>query len=106
MNRGHHREVVFPTDQDHAYFLERVDRSRQRFSLRIDPYGLMSNPVYWLVCGERPEALSPCLAGRLRASVHSFPRRYGLGGHLGQGRFQSPAVAVEAYFLLCARYLE
>jgi hypothetical protein len=35
MNRGHNREVVFRTDQDHAYFLELVDRYRQRFPLRI-----------------------------------------------------------------------
>jgi putative transposase len=106
MNRGHHRVVVFPTDQDHASFLEMVDRYRQRFPLRIDPYGLMSNHFSLLVRGDSPEALSPCLSGRLRAYVHSFHRRYGLVGHLGQGRFQSPAVAVAAYFLRGARYLE
>jgi hypothetical protein len=41
MNRGHNHEVVFPTDQDHAYFLELVDRYRQRFPLRIDHDCLM-----------------------------------------------------------------
>jgi putative transposase len=65
-----------------------------------------SNHFHLLVCGESPEALSPCLAGMLRAYGPYCHRRYGLVGHLGQGRFQSPAVAVEEYFLNCARYLE
>jgi putative transposase len=38
--------------------------------------------------------------------VHYFHRRYGFVGHLWQGRFKSPAVAVEEYFLSCARYIE
>jgi putative transposase len=38
--------------------------------------------------------------------VHYFNRRYGFVGQLWQGRFKSPAVEVEAYFLSCARYIE
>ena len=50
--------------------------------------------------------LSACMAGVLRAYVHHFNRRYGFVGHLWQGRFKSPAVDVEPYFLSCARYIE
>jgi len=38
--------------------------------------------------------------------VHYYHRRYGFVGHLFQGRFKSPAVAVERYFPSCARYME
>ena len=48
MNGGHNREVVFPTDEDHAYFLDLVDRYRQRFPLRIYHYCLMSNQFHLL----------------------------------------------------------
>ncbi len=69
-------------------------------------YCLMSNHFHVLVRCESAEALSPCLAGLLRAYVHYFNRRYGFIGHLWQGRFKSPAVAVVDYFLSCARYVE
>jgi putative transposase len=46
------------------------------------------------------------MAGLLRAYVHYFHRRTGFVGHLWQGRFRSPAVGVEQYFLSCARYIE
>ena len=51
-------------------------------------------------------ALSALMAGLLRAYVHYFNRRHGFVGHLWQGRFRSPAVDVESYFLSCARYME
>jgi hypothetical protein len=53
-----------------------------------------------------PKELSPWMAGLLRAYVHYHHRRTGFVGHLWQGRFNSPAVAVEDYFLSCARYIE
>ena len=106
MNRGHNREVVFQTEDDHAYFLDLLERYRQRCAVRLYPYCLMDNHFHLLARAEQANDLSPCMAGLLRAYVHSFHRRYGFVGHLWQGRFQSPAVAVEAYFLRCARYLE
>jgi len=46
------------------------------------------------------------MAGLLRSYVHYFHRRSGFVGHLWQGRFQSPAVAVAEYFLSGACYIE
>ena len=37
---------------------------------------------------------------------HHYRRRYGLVGHLFQGRFKSPAVEAAAYLLSCGRYAE
>ena len=34
MNRGHNREVVFQTDDDHLYFLGLLARYRERFAVR------------------------------------------------------------------------
>jgi len=106
MNRGHNREVVFARADDFNYFLRLLDRSRQRFPVRLDHYCLMSNHFHLLVHGERVADLSSWMAGLLRSYVHSFHRRSGFVGHLWQGRFQSPAVAVAEYFLSCARYIE
>jgi putative transposase len=106
MNRGHNREVVFRTDDDHAYFLELLDRYRQRFPIRVLHYCLMSNHFHLLLQCAEPKQLSPFMAGLLRAYVHHHHRQHGFVGHLWQGRFKSPVVAVEEYFLSCARYIE
>src|SRR5439155_25562859 len=72
MNRGHNREVVFQTDADHVYFLELLQRYRERFAVRLYHYCLMSNHFHLLVQCEDPEELSPWMAGLLRAYVHYF----------------------------------
>src|SRR5207245_5594982 len=106
MNRGHNREVVFQEDDDHAYFLDLVDRYRQRFSVRLYHYCLMSNHFHLLVHAESAAELPSWMAGLLRAYVHYFHRCNGFVGHLWQGRVKSPAVAVGDGFLRCARSLE
>ena len=107
MNRGHNREAVLADSEDRQYFLNLVGRYQKRFpALQLFHYCLMSNHFHLLVRMDSPRALSALMAGLLRAYVHYFNRRHGFVGHLWQGRFRSPAVDVEAYFLSCARYIE
>jgi putative transposase len=106
MNRGHNREAVFADAEDSRYFLYLLDRYRSRFPLQLYHYCLMRNHFHLLVRMESAKELSALMAGLLRAYVHYFNRRYGFVGHLWQGRFKSPAVDVEPYFLSCARYIE
>src|SRR5438128_2010240 len=84
MNRGHNREVVFPKDEDRAYFLELLARYRERFAVRLFHYCLMSNHFHLLVRADDPQELSPWMAGLLRSYVHYHHRRTGFVGHLWQ----------------------
>ena len=59
MNRGHNREVVFQSQDDHAYFLDLLDRYRQRFAVRLYHYCLMDNHFHLLARAEQAEDLSP-----------------------------------------------
>jgi putative transposase len=106
MNRGHNREVVFQTDDDHAYFLELLQRSRQRCAVRLYHYCVLDNHFHLLVGCAVAGELARWMAGLLRAYVHHLHRHTGFLGRLWQGRFRSPAVAVEEYFLSCARCIE
>jgi putative transposase len=106
MNRGHNREAVLAADEDKAYFLHLVERYGRRFPVRLFHYCLMSNHFHLLVHCDGVQDLSRWMAGLLRAYVHYFRRLTGFVGHLWQGRFKSAAVAVEGYFLSCARYIE
>jgi putative transposase len=106
LNRGHARETIFHDDQDRSHFLHLLGRYRSRFDLRIYHYCLMSNHFHLLVQLAQPRRLSRMVAGLLVAYWHHYRRRYGLVGHLFQGRFKSPAVEAERYLLSCGRYIE
>ena len=63
----------------------------------------MTNHFHVLVQLERPGGPLEWLSGMFRAYVHFFNRRYGLLGHLWQGRFKSPAIQCEGYLLSCGQ---
>lgn len=105
MNRGHNREVVFQDDDDPGDFLDRIDRHRQRFSVQVYHSCLLSNPFHFLIRCESSMAWSTCLAGRLVSDVHA-PSATASWATGGQGRLQSPVVALEEDFLSCARSME
>ncbi len=106
INRGHARERVFHDDDDRAYFLKLLVRYRDAFELRIYHYCLMSNHFHLLLQIPEVKQLSRCVAGLLVAYWHHYRRRYGLVGHLFQGRFKSPAIEADSYLLSCGRYIE
>jgi putative transposase len=106
LNRGHNREAVLAGDDDRDAFLALLTRYKRRFGFLLHHYCLMGNHFHLLIRLGRPNDLSPMMAGLLRAYVHSFHRRHGFVGHLWQGRFKSPAVQREGYWLSCGRYIE
>lgn len=106
INRGHNRETVFGAEEEMAYFLTLLVRYRNRFDAQIYHYCLMGNHFHLLVRMARPQQLSSFMAGLLRSYVHFYHRRHGFVGHLWQGRFKSPVVQREGYWLSCGRYIE
>jgi putative transposase len=106
LNRGHERETVFADDEDRQKILDLVDRYHHRYELRLYHYCLMTNHYHLLVQLDDPRVLSPMMARLQRAYVHYFHRRYQFVGHLWQGRFKSPAIQRDPYWLSCGRYIE
>jgi putative transposase len=53
-----------------------------------------------------PRRLPALMAGLPIAYVRYCNGRHGFVGHLVQGRFQSPLVQREGYWLSCGRYIE
>ena len=105
-SRGHNREALFADPDDLRYFLGLVARYRQRFDLQLYHYCVMTNHFHLLVQLDNPRRLSALVAGLLLAYVRYFNGRHGFVGHLWQGRFKSPAVQREGYWLSCGRYIE
>jgi REP element-mobilizing transposase RayT len=103
IKRGHARETIFHDDADRTRFLALLQRYRDAFDLRIYHYGLMGNHLHLMLQLPEVKALPRCVAGLLVAYWHYYRRRYGLVGHLFQGRFKSPAIEADEYLLSCGR---
>ena len=46
--RGNQRQVIFRSDEDRKYYLERLEEYRQRYGFNVYAYVLMSNHVHLL----------------------------------------------------------
>ena len=91
LNRGHARETIFHDDEDRAHFLHLLARYRDRYSLCVFHYCLMNNHFHLLLRLPDARLLSRLLAGLLVSYWHHYRRRYGLVGHLFQGRCKRAA---------------
>jgi putative transposase len=106
MSRGHNRQAIFADPDDVRYFLGLLDRYRRRFGFRLYHYCVLSNHFHLLLQPEDPRRLSSLLAGLLLAYARYCNGRHGFVGHLFQGRFRSPLVQRDGYWLSCGRYIE
>ena len=102
--RGNQRQVIFRSDPDRKYYLQRLETYRKRYGFTLYAYVLMSNHVHLLIeTGEIP--LSKIMQGLQFTYTRYFNRKYRKVGHLFQGRFKAILCDREAYLLELVRYL-
>jgi len=102
--RGNQRQVIFRSDSDRKYYLERLEEYRQRHGFNVYAYVLMSNHVHLLIqTGE--VALSRIMQGLQLKYTRYYNRKYKKVGHLFQGRYKAILCDRQAYLLELVRYL-
>ncbi len=47
--RGNQRQVIFRSDGDRKYYLERLEQYRERYGFKVYAYVLMSNHIHLLL---------------------------------------------------------
>ncbi len=103
-SRGDRREDIFRDDQDRTTWLVGFGEVCSRFNWRCHAYCEMTNHYHIVV--ETPDAnLSKGMRQLNGVYTQRFNRRYGLVGHLFQGRFKAILVERDAYLLELARYV-
>ena len=101
--RGNQRQVIFRSDADRRYYLERLEQYRQRYGFKMYAYVLMSNHVHMLLeTGNVP--LSKIMQGLQLKYTGYYNRRYKKVGHLFQGRYKAILCDRQAYLLELVRY--
>lgn len=104
--RGNNRQRVFQDDAAFQYFLDCARKMKERYPTHIYHYCLMSNHVHLLVQVEKGWHLPKVMQGLLRGFGRWFQKRTSYVGYVWQGRYRSPLIANESYFLEVGRYIE
>lgn len=102
--RGNQRQVIFRSDADRKYYLDRLEQYRERYGFKVYAYVLMSNHLHLLLeTGRVP--LSRIMQGLQLRYTGYFNKKYNKVGHLFQGRYKAILCDRDAYLLELVRYL-
>ncbi len=102
--RGNQRRKTFRCDEDYKAYLDRLERYRAKFHLRIYAYCLMPNHVHLLLeSGSAP--LGNFMQGLQQSYTQYFNRSYRKVGHLFQGRYKAIICERDKYLLALLRYI-
>jgi putative transposase len=103
--RGNRRMNVFLDDKDRREYLGFLEQYRDKHSLEILAYCLMSNHIHLVAVPKEDHSLARTLADTHMRYAQHFNWKYSESGHLWQGRFFS-CVLDERHTLASARYVE
>jgi putative transposase len=105
-NRGNNRQRLFWDDEDFLKYLNLLKELKDKFSIKIFHYCLMSNHVHLLIQISTHESLHQFMHGLQLKYTRYYKDKYKFVGHLYQGRYRSPRISEESYYLQCGRYIE
>jgi len=102
--RGNQRRKTFRSDDDYKAYLDRLEKYRAKFHVRIYAYCLMPNHVHLLLeTGSTP--LAKFMQGLQQSYTQYFNRSYRKVGHLFQGRYKAIICDKDKYLLALVRYI-
>jgi len=106
IQRGNNREVIFVSDDDYRFYLEKLGDACVRFECELHAYVLMTNHVHLLMTPRREDGISKVMQSVGRYYVQYFNHQYKRTGTLWEGRYKATLLDSEAYLLTCYRYIE
>ena len=104
--RGNNRQFLFTEEDAFRYFLDLLTRAKARYPTKLYHYCLMSNHIHLLLELQHGAHLPKFMQLVLQGYARWFGHRASYSGHVWQGRYKSPLVAKESYYLEAGRYIE
>jgi len=102
--RGNQRRDVFHDDMDRLRYLAHLRAYKQRYVFRLYAYVLMTNHVH-LLLEPQQIGLSKIMQGLHQSFTQGYNRRYGVVGHVFQGRYQAILCDRDSYLVALVRYI-
>ena len=104
MNRGNRRAVIFRDRADYIHFLEIIKDISKEYEFIIHSICLMTNHFHILI--ETVDTNTGIIMKKILGPyAGDYNRRYGLTGHVFEGRYTYGIVETERYFLEVSRYI-
>lgn len=104
--RGNNRLFLFTIEGGFETFVQLLSASKQKYPWRLAHYCLMSNHLHLLGQLAQGATLPKLMQFLLFEYSRWYRKQTGYVGHLWQGRYKSPLVTQESYFLEAGRYIE
>jgi putative transposase len=104
--RGNNKERAFFDDEDRRFYLDLLERYKEKYEMEILAYCLMGNHVHVLVVPEKETSLARGIGGTNLLYTQYINRKYKRSGRLWQNRFFSTIVEEEPYLWAVMRYIE
>lgn len=104
--RGNNRRFLFTDADAFRYFLNLLDRAKTKHPAKLYHYCLMSNHIHLLLEIAAGQDLPKFMQMILQGYARWYGKRANYSGHVWQGRYKSPLVEEESYYLEAGRYIE
>jgi putative transposase len=106
IRRGNAHCAIVRHDDDRWLLLTVIRRSASENDVAVHGYSLMDTHYHMMVTPGHDGALSEMMKAIGEQYVDYFNRKYDRIGTLWAGRFRSPQIWDERYWLTCLRYVE
>ena len=104
--RGNNKQFLFKEEEAFLYFLDLIKRTKERYPAKLYHYCIMSNHIHLLVEIKEGLQLPKFMQSLLQGYGRWYAKRHRYTGHAWQGRYKSPLVDQESYYLEAGRYIE
>jgi putative transposase len=104
--RGNNKEKVFFDKEDRGFYLNVLQRYKDKHAMRILAYCLMGNHIHILAVPGEETSLAKGIGGTNLIYTQYINRKYSRSGRLWQNRFFSSVVEEEPYLWAVIRYIE
>jgi REP element-mobilizing transposase RayT len=102
--RGNERKNIFGVDSDKVYFIETLNKMKERYNFIIEVYCLMDNHVHILI-DDNGNDISKLMKSINISYAYYYNKVNTRVGHLFQDRFISEIIEDDAYLLTVSAYI-
>ena len=106
IQKGNNRKIIFNSDRDYRFYLDKLEEKSREHQLEIHAYVLMPNHTHILATPREEDSISKVLQSLGRCYAQYYNYIHNRTGTLFEGRYKATLVDSETYLLDCYRYIE
>ncbi len=106
IQKGNNKKVIFSSDRDYRYYLDKLGEKCLEHNLDIHAYVLMPNHTHILATPFKKDSITRVFQSLGRCYAQYYNYIHDRTGTLFEGRYKATVVDADTYLLDCYRYIE